>query len=409
MATFKLEDIVARCLADMERGSSLEDCLARYPQQRELLIPLLRTAVRLRTAPRVVPAPALKRSVRVRLAGLIRAGAQSQGAERVVTKRDLLRCIKQVRLKFVPRMRMSPVAWAVSVAAVFIVMGAWVVHTSATSLPGDVLYPAKLATEQTRLLLSPDETRAAELHLSFAEERLEETVALARSGRWEAVQEVTMRYVEEMDAASIPLETAKDGEDLRELLKVSTARHLAMIRTVHEVAPNEIEPFTEMAVSATWRGSERAGFPPPSPPTSRDLDGDGISNAEDGCPYAPGPASVRGCPPLSEDQDGSNGGDASDGLDDGSGPPEGSDSPTPAVPTEMPEPPRPTEPSRPTETPEPTRTPKPPTSTPEPVRPTRTPERPDVPVEPVPPRPTETPTTSDSSTVEMIVFRRVVD
>lgn len=395
MATSKLEDIVARCLADMERESSLEDCLARYPQQRELLMPLLRTAARLRAAPRVVPAPAFKRATRMRLTNLVQAGARSQESGRAVTKRGLLRCIKQVRLKLASRMRMSPVALAVSMLAVFITIGAWVVHSSANSLPGDVLYPAKLATEQTRLLLSPGDVRAAELHLSFAEERLEEAVALARSGRWEAVQEATTRYVEEMDAASIPLETATDGEDLRELLKVSTAQHLAMIRTIHEMAPDEIEPFAEMAVSATWRGSERAGFPPPSPPTSRDLDGDGISNAEDDCPYVPGLDSVQGCPSLPEGQDGSNGDDASDSLEDGPDYPEGSGSPTQVVPTEMP-----TEPSRPTVTSRPTRTPNPPTPTPEPVRPTRTPERPDVPVKPSPSRPTETPTSSDFSMIE---------
>ena len=46
-----IDEILAQCLADIERGATLDDCLARYPQAAGELQPLLLLALQLRAAP----------------------------------------------------------------------------------------------------------------------------------------------------------------------------------------------------------------------------------------------------------------------------------------------------------------------------------------------------------------------
>ncbi len=69
-----LEDLLAQCLDDLAKGSSVEECLARYPQWRDELKPPLLTPQRVHTAPRVVPSPAFRQVARPRMLNLLPAG-----------------------------------------------------------------------------------------------------------------------------------------------------------------------------------------------------------------------------------------------------------------------------------------------------------------------------------------------
>jgi hypothetical protein len=385
------ENVLIRCLEDMEH-SSLEDCLARYPEHADALRPLLRTAMRLKTAPRVLPRPVFKQAT------LAQVGALAQESWWFVTKRRFYRCVEQVRLKLTQKQGMRRIAWSVA-TLIFLIAGVGVLRATGKSLPGDALYQVKMTLEHARLTLSFGEENTAKLHLDLAEERLKEAVGLAQSERWDAVRETIARYAGEMDAASSPLETTTNGADLRRSLKMNAPRHLAMIHAIYEMAPEKSEPFTQIAVSATWRGSERAGFAPPSTPSSVDLDGDTVSNVDDDCPYVPGLTTTRGCPESSEERP--------------------DDRPTPIVtaespvkPTETPRSthvtPRPTDTRPPSKTPGPTeilttQVPRPtetlshPTLTPadsDVGKPTETPVGGVLPVVTTPARPTRTPTTS---------------
>ncbi len=59
-----IDEILAQCLADIERGATLDDCLARYPQAAGELQPLLLLALQLRAA----PPPSLSEDAFARLA-----------------------------------------------------------------------------------------------------------------------------------------------------------------------------------------------------------------------------------------------------------------------------------------------------------------------------------------------------
>lgn len=68
-----LEEALAECLASLERGRSVEECLARYPGLAQELEPLLRTALGLQQAYDVGPRLAFQRAARQRfLAAAVR-------------------------------------------------------------------------------------------------------------------------------------------------------------------------------------------------------------------------------------------------------------------------------------------------------------------------------------------------
>ncbi|OGL66332.1 hypothetical protein A2856_01385 [Candidatus Uhrbacteria bacterium RIFCSPHIGHO2_01_FULL_63_20] len=76
-----------------------------------------------------------------------------------------------------------PMAVGASVFAV--IFGGWVatVNASFDSVPGDTLYPVKLATERMQLAFSPSGERKARLHAEFAGRRLQEVSEISVSDR----------------------------------------------------------------------------------------------------------------------------------------------------------------------------------------------------------------------------------
>jgi hypothetical protein len=64
-----------------------------------------------------------------------------------------------------------------------VILGGGLAAASADSLPGDLLYPVKLATEQVRLFLTVDDQAREELLMGFGEERRVEAAAVLESGR----------------------------------------------------------------------------------------------------------------------------------------------------------------------------------------------------------------------------------
>jgi hypothetical protein len=82
---------------------------------------------------------------------------------------------------------------SVGFAAVLLVFGSWVatVNASFDSVPGDVLYPVKLASERAQITLSTSGEQRAKLHAEFAGRRLDEVNAITSSdteGKDEKVQ-----------------------------------------------------------------------------------------------------------------------------------------------------------------------------------------------------------------------------
>lgn len=240
----KIEDILAQCIEDIKAGkSSVADCLDKYPAVRKQLEPLLKIALEIREPPDVKPSPAFKVRARVQLMEQIHA-------RQAVTKQRGFRFTEQV--KPIPhKRRFNMVAIIVAVVLAVSSLGGGTAYASQDSLPGDVLYPVKLGTEQARLVVATSNAAKAELHLAFAESRVEEMTALAERGRPEDVDIAVNGYDEAMAMAMEKMEEASgkglDIADISELVAEATSKHLSALDEVYEKVPDEAKPAIERA------------------------------------------------------------------------------------------------------------------------------------------------------------------
>jgi hypothetical protein len=251
----KFEDILAQCIDDIKAGRCcVEDCLERYPSLSKRLEPLLRLALKIQEPPDVRPSSAFKVRARVQLMEQIHAG-------QVVTKWPESRYKSQTSL--IPQKRRFSMI-AIIVAAILAVsaLGGGTAYASQDSLPGDVLYPVKLGTEQARLMLTANDVAKAELALSFAETRVEEMTALAERGRPENLNlalakydnAVTMAIAKIEEASSKGLATANTSA----LVAEATAKHLSVLDRVYDKVPAEAKVAIERARQVSLKGQENA-------------------------------------------------------------------------------------------------------------------------------------------------------
>ena len=247
----KIEDILAQCIEDIRAGRcSFEDCLARYPSISKQLEPLLRIALEIWEPPDVKPSPAFKVRARVQLMEQIHA-------KRAVTKWPWFRYTGQ--MKPVPyKKRFNMVAIIIAVVLAVSALGGGTVYASQDSLPGDVLYPVKLGTEQARLVLATNDVDKAELYLTFAGSRVEEMAAMAERGRPEDVDIAVNGYDGAIAMAIGKLEEASgkglDIADISELVASATSKHLSALDKVMDIVPEEVEGAIAQAKEVSING-----------------------------------------------------------------------------------------------------------------------------------------------------------
>jgi hypothetical protein len=187
----RLEDALDACLSQLNRGESLEVCLAQYPALAAQLEPLLSLALRIRAMGHE-PAPAALQEGKERL---LREAARLQNAR--TTARGP-RFLPPAWLSLQPLMRRSMAAVALASLLLALVLSWGAVGASAKSLPGDALYPVKRVSEEVRLLLTFDRQMKEQLLTELDERRREEAKAVADSQR---VIEMSFRgRVEAVDA-----------------------------------------------------------------------------------------------------------------------------------------------------------------------------------------------------------------
>lgn len=243
-----LETILDECLHEMgTRGEALERCLQRYSQHAGQLAPLIQVADRIRQTshPRLsVPA--------------------TQAIEQRLLRRA--RELKQSRAQ--PGLWPLSLSWRplVTIAAILIVVlalvlagGGGIVYASTDSLPGDPLYGVKRVTEQIQLFFAPTGTRRAELHMRFAERRLEETQALIET-EGKVDEETLAAIAEETELAFEEVERAHpaDKSKLVEKLVSLTEGQQSVLKRVQAKVPEAAQKGLSRALEASQRGHEKA-------------------------------------------------------------------------------------------------------------------------------------------------------
>ncbi|MDE2900826.1 MAG: DUF5667 domain-containing protein [Chloroflexota bacterium] len=173
------------CLELIERGSTLEECLERYPDIPDELAPLLSMALETQqTAGSVHPSPEAQRAG---LGAITEAWAAMEERRRR-RERGPWRLLRR--------------SWVLAAVVLLVLLfGGWTTATAAQdSVPGDTLYPVKQTQERVMLVVVFTRGGKADLHARLAEERTEEVVKLAEMGRDPVVvDEVTQRFAEHMN------------------------------------------------------------------------------------------------------------------------------------------------------------------------------------------------------------------
>jgi len=128
--------------------------------------------------------------------------------EKLVTKSENLRLNRQTILK---RQRRFAMAWVFIAISLLSLGGVGTVYASVDALPGEVLYPVKIASEDIQLFFSDDEGDI-DLLLNFMDERIQEMEKLSEEGNPQGMELALDGYQNEMEQMT-GLMTKMQAED----------------------------------------------------------------------------------------------------------------------------------------------------------------------------------------------------
>lgn len=192
-----LELILDTCLYEIEDGgSSVDECLARYPEHAAQLKPLLVAATKLSRVRDVVPSPSYKMRARTQL--------------------------NTYMLQHPQRKRVSPIFWRFSIAfatviTLFIASGT---AFAQQAVPGDTLYNWKLTSEHIWRYTSNDQIG---YDIALSDRRLQELLEVSGHPIRRAS---AIRNYEEL---LVKLSSVKREEDLARVLPVLRAQHQVLL------------------------------------------------------------------------------------------------------------------------------------------------------------------------------------
>lgn len=160
--------VLDECIAALQRGATLEDCLARHPDHADQLRANLTLARKLQQTPRHQPRPAVQAAAWQRF----RARAEDIRSGR----RGL-----SLSIPALGWMRPLAIAGAAVIALTTVGLGG-TVYAAEKSTPDSPLYRVKLLADDARLWVVLDDSRKAEILLDQANDRSDDVVALLGNG-----------------------------------------------------------------------------------------------------------------------------------------------------------------------------------------------------------------------------------
>ncbi len=212
----EFETILDLCIDEIREGTSLEEVLHRYPEYADELRPLLETASAIGELERSEPSADQMNTA------LLEIGRRSTAAPPEETDALSQATGRQSESKIIPAfLRKRWVRSTVNAMLVILVLFWGLSTVSADSVPGDILYPVKRATEQVKFALTFGPADKAELRLTFSEQRLKELSELYRK-----TGEVDAKLIRAMltEAESVIEEYSQDQE--APAYVVTKAQHL---------------------------------------------------------------------------------------------------------------------------------------------------------------------------------------
>ena len=192
-----LSQLLDEALEQLRAGVSVEEILRAHPEHRAALEPMLRTAAAIRQQAASSMPPSLEQwlaSGRREIEEL----ARSTYARPETFWQRLQRALAPLTTRFARRGNLRMVTVALTALLICFLTFYSVDQAAARSLPGDYLYPWKLASEQVRIALATDPDRRADLAAARVERRIVEINALTQRG--DADPEQLSQMVQQLDS-----------------------------------------------------------------------------------------------------------------------------------------------------------------------------------------------------------------
>jgi len=246
----KFEQILERCLQEAIRTGDTEAALRRYPQHADGLRPLLEVALATHRAYADVPAPPgrLEAGRRRLLETAVRQRERTQ-AHPILKQRKETK--PKMKLVLATRLIGAALAAVIGVATI----GGGATLAAADSLPGEMLYPVKLAGEDLRVSLASTPEDEVSLALQFSDERTTEIQALVEQGLPvpdTVVARMERHIVQAMNQAAWASEDEMPG-----LLKRIAQRTQTQAQTLEQVQA-EAQEQNQFQIENAWRICQQA-------------------------------------------------------------------------------------------------------------------------------------------------------
>jgi hypothetical protein len=149
----------------------------------------------------------------------------------------------------------------VLVAVVMVFGGATATaYASQAALPGDALYPVKTGLEYTQVALTGDAYNRAQLHLRFAQRRMDEITELLEQGRYKDVEKAAAEfelYIQNAmgDLQIVLLADPARGAELSEQVTKALFDYAIALKSVLSTAPETVKNSVEKALIASQDGA----------------------------------------------------------------------------------------------------------------------------------------------------------
>jgi hypothetical protein len=238
----KKEEILAICIEEIRSGkSTVEDCIARYPEFGKELQSLLKIASSLKMEI-VKPSVEFKQRAKRRLFEVMQSSPEKPS--------------QRIRI----RHKLLPAGWVAGVLIglfAFCVAGAGTVYAAQGSLPGDFLYPVKTGVEDLQLAITPGTEAKADLHLKLAQRRIDEAtrqVELNRDINVNALETVKQQFDDAINELSSSNNTEAINNTLSRLSAVSLDQQVELEQILAS-APQNTRTVLKQIIGIARRGN----------------------------------------------------------------------------------------------------------------------------------------------------------
>jgi hypothetical protein len=240
--------VLDRALVRLREGEPIGSILADQPSGHDRLAALLLTAQELATL-RPAPAPAEPEAGLAAFLAHARSLRAEAAPEPARWRRLAARFKPSAELWRYPQVRL--VASVMVALVVLLTLMESAIAMAATSLPGDLLYPAKLAGEEIQLSLTSDQTALARHWLARVKFRAEEVESLAQAGR--PIDEATLARLNRSLEAVLLSTAAADPSAISRLLadiEETTAEMTAVLAGLETLADTGNQRQAQMVEQA---------------------------------------------------------------------------------------------------------------------------------------------------------------